>query len=264
MADFFVNILKLTSIQIISVLGLFFILGFLISKIQELTQKQYYKTIGWKGILWTAWIGTPFHEFGHYFFAKIFRHKIIRVKIFEPNQITGELGYVNHVYNKHSLYQKIGNFFIGAAPMIFGSSMLALLVYFLLPNGKEIFNPLVNTSSSVEQIILSLKNTTLALFSAENLSKWNFWVFLYFSFSVSSHLAPSKPDQKTMWHGFVYIFVVLFLINIFAVLLRLDITEFILKYSQYLGIFTAFFFYAFIVSTIHLIFSKIILNLLKR
>jgi len=264
MIDFFINILKTTLIQVTGILGIFFILGFILSKLQEWTQAKYQRTVGWKGILWTAWIGTPFHEFGHYFFAKLFRHKVRAFRIFEPNQATGELGHVDHSFNKFSLYQKVGNFFIGSAPMIFGSTILALLAYFFLPNGKEVFLPLRDANNSFISIFTTSKNTLINLFSLKNITAWNFWVFLYLSFCISSHLAPSKVDRKGMWSGLLHIILILFLLNIFAVLLKLDITTYILKTNQYLGIFTGFFLYAIIISLLHFIFSHAILSLVRK
>src|SRR3989344_5835128 len=198
--DFFIAVFKLTFLQIFGLFGIFFILGFILSKLQEKTHKIYQQTIGWKGILWTAWVGTPFHEFGHYFFAKLFRHKIIKFKLFDPNQETGELGSVDHSFKKTSLYQRIGNFFIGVAPMIFGSIVLILLAYFFLPHGKEI-NSILSISA---------------------LKSWNYWLFLYLSFCIASHLAPSKVDRKGMWSCFLYIIFILLLINIFGILFNLN------------------------------------------
>src|SRR3989338_501064 len=117
---FFFNVIGTTVIQIVGLLGTFFFIGFLLSKIQERTQQAYRAVVGWKGILWTAWFGTPLHEFGHIIFAKIFRHRVEEISLFRPNKTTGTLGHVSHSYNPKSLYQQIGNFFIGGAPMIFG------------------------------------------------------------------------------------------------------------------------------------------------
>ena len=264
MQIFLITLLKITSIQLAALFGIFFIFGFILSKLQEWTQKKYYQTIGWKGILWTAWLGTPFHEFGHYFFAKIFRHKVQSFNIFKPNQATGELGHVNHTYNKYSLYQNIGNFFIGAAPMIFGSLMLTLFLYLFLPNGQDIFSPLANTNNLLNYILIGFTKTITSLFNLENLKSWNFWLFLYLSFCIASHLAPSKADRKNMWSGFFYIIAALLLINIFSLSFKLDTTGAILKISKYLGVFSAIFLYAAIISTIHFLAACIILSLINK
>ena len=264
MLAFFITLFKITFIQLAAIFGIFFIFGFILSKLQEWTQKKYYQTVSWKGILWTAWLGTPFHEFSHYFFAKIFRHKVQSFHIFKPNQATGELGHLNHTYNKYSLYQNIGNFFIGIAPMIFGSLMLVLLLYLFVPNGRDIFSPLQNINNLLDYIFIGFAKTFINLFNLANLKSWNFWLFLYLSFCIASHLAPSKADRKNMRSGFFYIITALLLINIFSLLFKLDTIGFVLKISKYLGIFSAIFLYATIISIIHFLTAYIILSFINK
>src|SRR3989338_10317651 len=171
-SNYFFSLLRVVIIQITGVLGIFFVFGFILAKLQNWTCNLYRQTVGWRGILWTAWIGTPIHEIGHIFFAKLFRHKIEEVNIFRPNEITGNLGHVNHTYSKRSLYQRIGNFFIGAAPMIWGAVILSILLYFLVPNGKEVFTPLTNEKTSLLTILSSLGKTLENLFTLENIKTW--------------------------------------------------------------------------------------------
>lgn len=45
------------------------------------------------------------------------------------------LGYVRHSYNKNSLYQTIGNFFISIAPLIFGIIVILTLLKNTLSRG---------------------------------------------------------------------------------------------------------------------------------
>ena len=59
--------------------------------------------------------GVAVHELGHALFCIIFRHKIEDMKLFSPEE-DGTLGYVSHTYNTKSIYQRIGNFFIGTGP----------------------------------------------------------------------------------------------------------------------------------------------------
>ncbi|MBU2542592.1 hypothetical protein KJ785_03465 [Patescibacteria group bacterium] len=264
MQAYLLNLATAISLQLLGLFGIFFAFGFVLAKLQEWTQKNYYRSVGWKGILLTAWFGTPIHELGHIFFAKLFHHKINDISFFQPNKINGNLGHVDHSYNKKSPYQNIGNFFIGAAPMIWGSIILVTMLYFLVPNGKEIFAPLANTSDSATTFLFSLKNTFLNLFSLENLQNWNFWVFLYLSFCLSAHIAPSKQDRHGMWKGFVWIVALILLINIITLSFKFDITNYILSLTKYLGIFTAIYTYTLIISLIHFVLSGIILLPLKK
>lgn len=263
--SFLQNVIIAVIIQITGVLGLFFVFAFILSKLQTWTLNQYQKTVGWKGILWTAWIGTPIHELGHIFFIKIFRHKITNVALFRPNESSGELGSVDHTYKIFSLYQRIGNFFIGSAPLFFGSAILALLVYVLVPNGKEIFAPLRSGGlENMSSIFLSIKNTLFVLFDWKNVSAWNFWLFLYVSFCIASHLAPSAKDRNGMWRGFFWIILILLIINILFAFFHRNPTTKILLINQYLGVLVAIFLYATLVSLLHFIFSCVILSPFKR
>ena len=264
MSQFFLTLLQAVLIQLAGLFGIFFVIGFFQSIIQTKTLENYQRSLGWKGILWTAWIGTPIHEMGHAFFALIFRHKIISVRIFEPNAESGNLGHVNHSYNTKSLYQQLGNFFIGGAPMIFGSIILVIFLYSFVPNAKEIFNPLFtnyhNPLEFLQAIFQSLKN----LFSVDNIGKWNFWIFFYLSLAVASHMAPSKPDRRGMWSGFFWIVILLITINIVTLLLGVDITKYVLNLSQFLGLFVAIFIYSLLLAFLHYLVSILLWVLFRR
>ena len=194
--------------------------------------------------------------------CKLFRHKITSISLFEPNKETGGLGHVSHQSSKYSLYQKIGNFFIGAAPMIFGSIVLVIMLYFLVPNGKEAFLPLTREQSTPLGFLISMKTTLTTLFAWVNIQAWNFWIFLYLSFCLASHIAPSKADRKGMWKGLVWLVFLLILVNILTLSLKVDITGYVLKINVYLGILTAVFIYTTIISALHFILSHLLL--LKR
>jgi len=261
--DFIISIFKVTFIQLAGVFGIFFVFGFVLNKLQTWTESNYRRVFGWNGILFTAWFGTPFHELGHVFFAKIFRHRITKINLFTPNETTGGLGNVDFGYNKNSLYQKIGNFFVGAAPMIFGGVILSLMLYFLIPNGKEALSPLL-TAHSFSTYLEATKKMFITLFSFENLKEWSFWLFLYLSFCVAAHISPSKQDRKIMWRGFIWIIVILFLINLVALFAQFDITKYVLQSSTYLKFLIGVFVYATALSLLHLIITTLLLRPFKR
>lgn len=246
-----VNLLQAVLIQLIAIFGIFFILGYILSQLQAWTQENYLESFGWRGILWTAWIGTPIHELGHLFFAIIFKHKISRVSLFRPDQATGQLGDVIHAYNKRSIYQRIGNFFIGAGPMIFGCGALLALLYYLAPQGKETFL----ASLSGADIAAAIKQALASLFSFASFGSWQFWVWLYLSFAIASHLAPSQVDRKGMWRGLAWLVLLIVLVNAIIMIFGADVTGFVLSKIKYFSILAAIFLYAIAVSVSHLIFS---------
>ena len=259
-STFFISL----GLQLASLLGVFLLFGFLLSHIQAFTHRMYVRSVGWKGILWTAWMGTPIHELGHVFFAKIFRHTINEVYLFRPNPATGNLGHVDHSYRTHSWYQRIGNFFIGAAPLICGSAVLVAMLYFLLPNGREVFAPLVRELAGGRDFFSSLGESLANLFSGENIRTWNFWVFLYVSFCVASHMAPSRADQSGMWRGLFWIVALLLILNLVAVAARADITGYVLALSRSLKFLIGIFAYALLISILHFIMAAIVLSPWRR
>lgn len=255
LANLFFAIIKTTIIQLAGLFGIFFVFGFVLHQLQKWTQANYRRAFGWPGILFTAWFGTPIHELGHVFFAKLFRHRIDHISLFEPNEATGGLGHVEHSYNKNSLYQKIGNFFVGGAPMIFGGIILAVMLYFLVPDGKEAIMPLLQAASPTTYF-KAVQEMFLTLFSAHNLSDWSFWVFLYLSFCAVSHLSPSEHDRRGMWQGLGWIVFILLSVNIIFSLMRFDITNYILKASfHWLNIIMGIFTFAICLAIIHCLIS---------
>ncbi len=263
MKDFLITVLKVSGEQLGAVLGFFMALGFVLSLLQKFTQRQYYQSIGWLGILWTAWIGTPIHEISHWLVAKIFRHHIDYVSLFKPNYESGKLGEVGHSYNPRNLYHQIGNFFIGAAPIIGGVIVLSLLFRWLLPNGIDLINK-INTLSIVnwQKALQDVVQLTKDLFSVANIHSWRFWLFVYLSFAVSSHLAPSWSDQKTMWKGFVWLALVLIIVNGILFWLKKPLAN-NFTYTSLPWLVWSFW-YAAVVSTIHAVVSFIFFLPFKR
>lgn len=106
---------------------------------------------------------------------------------------------------------------------------------------------------------IDLKNIFFTIFSPTNLHSVQFWIWLYFSFAIATHLAPSWEDQKTMWRGLVWIVIILIIANASALLLNYNLTPYLLKIKAYEGIFIFAFWYALAVSLIHAIAAFVIL-----
>ncbi|HYE59994.1 MAG TPA: hypothetical protein VEA18_02310 [Candidatus Kapabacteria bacterium] len=259
-STFFTHLFYTVSFQIASLFGIFFVLGFLLSILTQWTNALYRRSIGWKGILWTAWIGTPIHEMGHVLFAKLFRHRIGHVSLFQPNEATGGLGHVGHSYDTRSLYQRIGNFFIGAAPLLFGSLVLYLLLSFLVPNGSIAFSALRTYAVTGDGFFPALHTFFLTLFSSENIRAWEFWVFLYVSFSIAVHSVPSAQDRKGMWHGFLFLIFLLIIVNSVMLLFKVNTTYYVMQIRAYLTIFTAIMLYTLLLSCIHAVLAYLLLR----
>jgi hypothetical protein len=177
-------------------------------------------------------------------------------KLFSLKPKEGVLGYVNHSWNTKSLYQNLGNFFIGMGPIFSGTAALILGMYLFLPDSFAAFSnyltldprqPEPNTLMNIFTFTVQLFKS---IFSAENLVSLNFWIYFALAIGISSHIALSKEDLKGAGRGLVTIFAFILLINIFALVLDADI-------SGYFTSILALNFYLLAFSMISIVFSLI-------
>lgn len=165
-------------------------------------------------------IGTPVHELSHAVMCILFRHKIKRIKLFGISNNT--LGFVEHSYNPVSLWQRIGNFFIGIAPVLAGSGVLLLLLRLFLPDAcNEIAALLLQTAQQgtvSADTLMALGETVASIFgivfSPENCSSWRLWVFLPIALTIAVHMDLSTADIKGGANGFFFFAVAVLLIDI--------------------------------------------------
>ncbi len=193
----------------------FLALAYLMQVASGLVRNRLSATIGAKGFAYFTAVGTVTHELGHLLAAVIFRHKIVKVSLFNP-QADGTLGYVSHSYNKKSLYQRIGNFFIGTAPIYCGVFVIYLLTKIFLPEA-------ISTTASL---------TDNALNFLHNFFSWDFLfsikgvIYLYLVFVISLNITLSPPDIKGALDGFLVMLIALFFL-LFASLWYVDIPMYI-------------------------------------
>lgn len=285
--DFIKLVVVTTFSQLAWLLGLLFVFGLILYVFARFTRITYAKSVGQKmDIVFTGWIGTPIHELGHAIFCILFGHKIVEMKLYQPNSEDGTLGYVNHAYNPNSTYQKIGNFFIGVGPIIFGAMVLYGALYFLVPNMKEVFASIQSQSQTLVRgvqgeytsalaALWSTTQTTLSsLFKVQNISNYKFWIFLYISICVSSHMQLSPPDIKGAKGGLITI--VLFFLVLNLIILGLEaaglsahfgswwnyvkLESYATGINKWLGMFGALFVFASIISGLVFVVSYILLS----
>lgn len=187
------------------------------------------KSIGYKAYAWLTAPGTVVHELGHAIFCLIFLHKIDEISLFHPEP-DGTLGYVKHAWDPASLYQRVGNFFIGTGPIWFGCAVVYLLSLVLV--GKWFFMPLVNFSVQPSDIatwksigglaLLFFRDLAVPLgdlFNPDIVSGWKFWLFLYLTFCIGIHMSLSPSDLKGAGPGFALLVVGLLLTNFVAAII---------------------------------------------
>ena len=232
-----------------STIGIFIMFGLIYNIIENKSIKYINYTFGTKGILVTGIIGTTVHELSHYIMCKIFAHKVRDVKLFTPYKYESEgvLGYVYHSYSPKSIYQNIGNFFIGIAPMILGTAFIALCFKLLFPDVYiELLNYVIelikyDTGHSINRIFLILKEV-LVLFigmflSIDNLLNLKFWIFIFIMCSITSHMSLSSADLKNSRMGIGYIFLLSVVISLLGYILNINLNNIgrlILTYNIYI------------------------------
>jgi hypothetical protein len=262
-----------TFYQFFILFGFLLLFGLLLYTISRLT-RNVFRNSGYPklDVYLTGWIGTPVHELGHAFFCLVFGHRITEIKLFSPNQEDGTLGYIRHSYNKKNIYQRIGLFFIGAGPIIFGSLVLYLLIAVCLPVQPQIsgiVNPTDFTGTDVMHWLKLLGKLfsggiqiVSGIFSSANLSALSFWIFIYVSFCISSHMQLSPSDLKSMFWGLFTIFLILLIVNLSTMFVGLNVSDYFLKFGSMMGKLPGLFLLAVSVSGINFLFTYLFLSVI--
>ena len=236
------------------------IFGLLIHIVSQFTFKSLQKALGIKGIYLVAWLGTPIHEMGHVLFCLIFLHRIETIRLFEPDPVTGTLGYVTHTWNKKNPWQVLGNFFIGIGPVLLGCAALLAIFYFLIPGSSKVWGSIIARAGQIDagysfsayfnifkESALSMIN---AIFTAENPRQWQFWVFLYLAICVSSNVRLSWDDLKLTLRGLGCFVLPFLLLNLIAMLVGSTSDEFLPISASSMGIVYSLFVLALVLAII--------------
>ena len=220
---FIKDLVVATLSQMASLFAGVFIFGLLIHFISQLTFKSLERSFGSKGVYFVAWLGTPIHELGHALFCIIFLHRIVEIRFFKPDPLTGTLGYVSHTWSKTNPWAVLGNFFIGIGPVILGCAVLFTTFYFLIPNSSQVWDSIIfevseiGEGQSMGSYWAVFQSSSLSLvkiiFTFSNLASWQFWVFIYLSICVASNIRLSLSDIKGSLSGLGCIVLIFLLIN---------------------------------------------------
>lgn len=172
----------------------------------------------------TGALGTPVHELSHAFFCILFGHKITGISLYRPNAEDGTLGYVEHSYNPRNLYQQVGNFFIGIAPILGGSAVVFLLMRLLTPS---LFTDVVDELHFAALIDFNLTDASSygaffgllwemvrAVFDFSNAGNALWWLFIVLSLMIASHMELSGADLAGGWKGFLFVALLLLLADV--------------------------------------------------
>jgi len=241
-AKYMLLVLKTTGFQLLTLFGPLLFLAVIINYFSRKNQALGIYVFGEKLYIYGfAVLGTAVHELGHALFAIIFGHKINEIKLFSPDS-DGTLGYVNHSYNPKNYYHRIGNFFIGIGPIIFGSIVMYIFVYAIL--GSRIDN-LLNTSFDISKLnsIETAKDAFVEFFvhiwvAIEPIYKiimsygWYSIILIYILYSIVSSISLSSPDIAGSKDGFFFFVGILLVVNFATIWLTSLSTSIILFFSE--------------------------------
>ena len=220
-----------------------------------------------------GWLGCSVHELSHAFFAIIFGHKITEVELFKPNSDGESLGHVSHSYNKKSIYQKIGNFFIGISPLLSGGIILFFcmaLLYRINITGLSNFR--LTTQAFTDLSILkqaglniwsSLIAFTSLVFTGYASVWWKSVLLVYILYSTGSSMTLSKSDVMSAASGFMWLIVMFVIFN----LLTLWYGNFVINFlGGIVGYISGFYFLLILSLMANLFFTIVlfVLNLFKN
>lgn len=279
---FIVIILSKTIIDLFRLFGSIIIFGFILYILSSITRRIFAKTLGSKTEVYiTGWIGTPIHELSHALFCILFKHKINDIKLFNTKSDT--IGYVLHSYDSRSWYQQMGNFFIGVGPIIIGTLIVYLLFILLAPElksnvfempakeYKQVFNSdilsifyytISNIFTYTYNIFINIIKNVIEHSSFKSIT---FWIFMYLSISIASHMELSPADISHASKGIIVIFALSLILNtifiIMKVFLKLDIPIALYQFfNRILDTYNMLLIFSAIVSLFNFLISYIILT----
>ncbi|WP_368489769.1 hypothetical protein [Clostridium sp. BJN0013] len=258
---FVIQLLIKTCIETAYLIGMITLIGLLLEILRNNSIRNFQRSFGNKALMVTGFIGVPIHELSHAIFALLFRHKINKIKLLQKPDVYGVMGYVQHSYNKGSIYQQIGNFFIGVAPIFRGVFSIILLMRITIPEAYEKFisilikslNITVINKSTMEIIINSYGELIRIIFSVKNFQDIYFYIFLFIAICISSHMSLSIADIKGASRGLMAIFSILLVFNL------LNLSKYLASFNfiKYNIIVTGFLVIAIILSVITYLVSLI-------
>jgi len=271
--SYLINVLQATFNQLFILFGPLLILIVLLNLTAILTARSSVRFWGKNLFLYGfGWLGCSVHELSHAFFALVFGHKISEIALFEPNSNGESLGHVSHSYNKNSIYQKTGNFFIGISPLLFGGIVLFFCVLLLFRfdvtalSTFRISTHVLIDLSLLKQIGLNIWNSLITFSTIVFIGAGSVWwksaLLIYILYSTGSSMTLSKSDVGSAISGFLWLIIIFLVFN----LITLWIGNFVIDFlSRIVGYISGFYFLLILSMIANLVFISVLflLNLIK-
>lgn len=177
-------------------------------------------------VLTTGIVGTPIHELSHAIMCIPFLHHIEEIKFFQIGDEDGVLGYVKHSYNPRNLWSRLGNFFIGIAPIFGGAAIIFVLYRFITPDLyytlKIEFDSMLHLDFNIasgafyQDIFNIIGNVYKDLFNASNFANGLFYIPFILSLFIAMHMIISVADIKGSLSGLLFTLIGLLILDIAA------------------------------------------------
>lgn len=212
--------LRQTGLQLVAVVGPGLVLTLIMSRVSAWFAASACGVFGKRGyLLLIGWPGVAVHELSHALVAILFGHKVDNIRLLELDSGSGRVGHVSHRYNPGNPYQRVGNLFIGIAPVVIGAAVIMTAAWFLVPKialglaAKSM--PEANIPAFFSHAV---KVLSAALFDGANYHQPRYYLFLYILFSVGSAMTLSRADLNGARSGLFVFLVLLFAGNLLNVL----------------------------------------------
>ena len=236
--NFIIGLLIKTCALTIYLTGMIVISGLFLGILRAQSLKNFQRSLGNKSVMITGFIGVTIHELSHAVAALLFGHKITAIKLFQRPDENGIMGYVRHSYNPRSLYEQVGNFFIGVAPIFGGTFAIIALMRLMVPKSYNDFINIVIKNLSIKAlngttingILISYGALIKSIFSLKNFANPYFYIYIFIGICISSHISLSYADIKGATRGVSVIFLILLVLNIFS-LSKYIVASNIIKYN---------------------------------
>lgn len=271
------SILIESLLNLISILGIFIFFGFLFNIIESKNNQLIQQAFGEKIIIFTGFIGTIVHELSHTIMALIFNHKIVKIELFRPRKYKedGVLGFVRHTYNPSSIYQQVGNFFIGIAPMIFGTLAISLIfIIFSNSNYQQFANSFnvslyhvsVKSFNFLNFLQLLLQDVFFlfkTIFSFDYIFDINHLIMIFLIYSISTHMTLSISDLKGSLKGLLVCFSLIFILTLLSNIFDIS-NVFLTDYMFTINLYIFLFLMIGLIFSLLTLFLSFIINIIKK
>jgi hypothetical protein len=202
-----------TVAQLALLLGPGLVLAALMHGLSGFVERRASRALGGAAYLLFGWLGTAVHETGHALFCLLFGHRITGIRLFDFAPRDGTRGHVSHSFDPASPWQRTGNFFIGIAPILFGTVVIVVAARWLLGvealkrmmkplPGGGLVRSLADGVALARHVAGGAGAALAALLEPHRLLDWHAWVFLYLTFTVGSSISLSRADLEGALAGF--------------------------------------------------------------